>query len=586
MSAAPPMLTRTSPRVTLFRQGRPSLLKLAVILWLIATIIVPIGALVLGSLRPTGAGLFSAEFTLSNYSALFASPGFRFGLLNTLIASAGGTVVAVLLGTWLAFLIARTDIPLKGLITVTGVVPFFVSAFVHAFAWSALADPRIGLLNQLFSALNWPLTININTMGGIAFVLGLYHVPFVFLFVVSALHTVDPMLEEAARVSGAGVWATIRKVTLPIVAPSILSGGVLVFALMAGNFAIPSLLGTPANIDFVTPFIYRMMQFAPPRYGQAAAAGVVLMTITLGLFLLQRAYINRRRYSSVGGKGFRPRLIQLGRWKGVVLTTIGAYWLLAVILPLLAVIARASRRFFFIRELPDLWDTSLMSWDNFRLLWEYNQVPRAIQNTLVLGVASAILGGVIYFLIAYVAEKLNGKGSGTARYLSMLPSAVPGMVLGLSYLWVALYLPLPLYGTIWVLLLSYLVRFVPQGVGSISAALRNLHPDLEDSARVSGAARPRRLLRILVPLSRQGIIAAMVLGFVLAVTELHTSILLYTSKTVVLSVVMYEFWQFGDWSVAAALSLLQTLLIAVIIFVSTKLFGVGIGGVSVPTKEV
>lgn len=583
MSPAPPLIQRFRLAVTSRR--RPSWLNLAVIVWLVITIIVPLATLVLGSLRPTGATLFSGELTFSNYTTLFQSAGFKSGLVNTLITSGGGAIIAVLIGTWLAFLIARTNVPFKGLITLTGVVPFFVSAFVHAFAWSALADPRVGILNQVFRALNWPLNIDVNSLTGIAFVLGLYHVPFVFLFVVAALHTVDPMLEEAARTAGAGVWNTLRKVTLPLVAPAMLSGGVLVFALMAGNFAIPSLLGTPANLDFITPYIYRMMQFAPPRYGLAAATGVILLVITLVLFMLQRSYVGRRQYSSVGGKGFRPRLVDLGRWKGVILASIGVYWLLAVILPLLAIVARASRRFFFIQELSDLWNPELMSWANFTLLWEYNQVPRAIQNTLFLGIASALIGGLLYFLIGYAAEKLNGNGSPVARYLSMLPSAVPGMVLGLSYLWIALYMPLPLYGTIWILLLSYLARFVPQGVGSVSSALRNIHPDLEDSARVAGAGRVRRLQRIIVPLSKQGIIAAMILGFVLGVTELHTSILLYTSQTIVLPVVMYEFWQFGDWSVAAALSLIQSLIIGIIIFVSTRLFGVGIGGVPVPRKE-
>jgi iron(III) transport system permease protein len=217
-----------------------------------------------------------------------------------------------------------------------------------------------------------------------------------------------------------------------------------------------------------------------------------------------------------------------------------------------------------------------MSLRNFELLFGYTQVLRALTNTAILGVASAILGAMLFFLTAYGAERLGGRGVPALRYLAMLPSAVPGMVLGLSYLWIALYLPLPLYGTMWVLLVSYIARFMPQATGSISSSLRSLHPELEESARIAGAGMFLRLRRIMVPLGKQGIYSALVLCFVLGVTELHTSILLYTSKTIVLSVVMYEFWQFGEWGAAAALSLVQSALVVAVILAARRIFGVSV----------
>ena len=583
-------LAQPSPRYSIGRRSivafllgkyrRASPLKLTLYVLLVGIAIVPMIVLILGSLMPPGVGpsgsLLTGESTLENYAYLFASSGFQEALKNTVISSALGAVFSIILGCWLAFLSIRTDIPFKGFITIVSVVPFFVSAFVHAFAWSALADPQVGIVNLIFNTFGIPLRIDINTIAGVAFVQGLYHTPFVFLFVSSALFMVDPSLEEASRTSGATIWQTVRRVTLPLVVPAIFSSGVLVFALMAGNFAIPSLLGTPAKLEFVTTTLYRLTQFSPPKFGEAAAAGAILMTVTFGLFVLQRVYVRRRSYLSVTGKGFRPRLIKLGKWKPLCVFTIALYALVVILIPLAALILRSSRPYFYLMKISDIWDTGLMSWANFELLFEYSQVSRAIVNTTFLSIMTAVLGGMLFFLIAYGAERMDGKGSGSGllRYLAVLPSAIPGMVLGLSYLWVALYLPLPLYGTIWVLLISFLARFTPQGSGTISSSLRSLHPELEESARVAGAYTFRRMRLIVVPLAKQGILAAMVLCFVLAITELHTSILLYTSRTIVLSVVMYEFWQFGEWGVAAALSLIQSTLVVIVLFAAWKIFGI------------
>jgi iron(III) transport system permease protein len=368
----------------------------------------------------------------------------------------------------------------------------------------------------------------------------------------------------------------VTRVTLPLVMPAILSGGVLVFALMSGNFAIPSLLGTSARLEFITSSIYRMMQFSPPKFGEAATAGVILMLITLALYALQRRYVGRRNYLSVTGKGFRPRVIKLRGLRWICTLSVFVYALVVIVIPLGALLLRSSRPYFYLSQLSDLWNLSLVKWSNYDLLLSYSQVSRALGNTALLSVMTAAIGGVLFFLIAYGAERMSGKGLPLVRYLSTLPAAIPGMVLGLSYLWVALYLPLPLYGTIWVLLVSYLARFTPQGVGSISSSMRSLHPELEEGARVAGAGLWLRLRAIMFPLSRQGILSAMVLCFVLAVTELHTSILLYTARTTVLSVVMYEFWQSGQWGAAAALSIIQSLLVVSVLIIAWKVLGISL----------
>ncbi len=573
------MSDRLMPRL-LRALRRVSLLELALYLLLTAIAVVPIVVLVLGSLTAASQGfsgaLLAGGVTFANYVALLGSPSFQSALSNTVLTSAAGAIIAMLLGSWLAFLVVRTDIPFKSFTTIVAVVPFFVSAFVHAFAWLVLADPQVGIINMVLAALDWPLRLNIASLGGVAFVQGLYHTPFVFLFVTAALSMVDPSLEEASRMSGAGVWRMVTRVTLPLVMPAILSGGVLVFALMSGNFAIPSLLGTSARLEFITSSIYRMMQFSPPKFGEAATAGVILMLITLALYALQRRYVGRRNYLSVTGKGFRPRVIKLRGLRWICTLSVFVYALVVIVIPLGALLLRSSRPYFYLSQLSDLWNLSLVKWSNYDLLLSYSQVSRALGNTALLSVMTAAIGGVLFFLIAYGAERMSGKGLPLVRYLSTLPAAIPGMVLGLSYLWVALYLPLPLYGTIWVLLVSYLARFTPQGVGSISSSMRSLHPELEEGARVAGAGLWLRLRAIMFPLSRQGILSAMVLCFVLAVTELHTSILLYTARTTVLSVVMYEFWQSGQWGAAAALSIIQSLLVVSVLIIAWKVLGISL----------
>ncbi|MBI2736994.1 MAG: iron ABC transporter permease [Rhodospirillales bacterium] len=557
--------------------GSTPLLTVSLYLVLAGVAVLPIAMLLLGSLRQDG-----GQLGLEHYAMLAQSESFRRAFANTVISSGLGAALSLVAGSWLAFLVTRTDIPAKGFVAVVAVVPFFVSAFVHALAWSALADPTIGILNLVLAVLGTDVRVDIGTIGGVAFVQGLYHIPFVYLFVSAALHAVDPSLEEAARTSGAGIWRTVRRVTIPLVSPAILSAGVLVFALMAGNFAIPSLLGTPANLEFVTSFLYQQLQLSPPRQSEAAAAGTLLMVVALLLYLAQRVYVGRRNYVSVTGKGFRPRIIELGRWRAVCIASIAVYVLAVIVVPLAALGLRSTRAYFFVGELSDLWNPDLMSLRNFAFVLEYDQVIRALVNTGLLAVGSAAAGAGLYFLLAYAAERMDGRGSAPFRFLVALPSAVPGMVLGLSYLWIALYLPL--YGTIWILLLSYIARFMPQGAGSISASLRALHPELEESARVSGAGVVRRLWRIVLPLARQGIFSAVVLCFVLAITELHTSVLLYTSKTVVLSVVMYEFWQSGQWGAASALSLIQSLLVVLLLFAARLGLGAGPWAQSTPQR--
>lgn len=533
---------------------------------LFAVAILPIALLIFGSLRQTDGGL-----TFEHYAGLLESASFRRAFWNTLVSSAFGVLVSILAGTWLAFLVVRTDVPAKEFVAVAAVLPFFVSAFVHALAWSALADPTVGILNLLLDILGVDGRLDVNTLGGVAFVQGIYHVPFVYLYVSTALQSVDPSLEEASRISGASLSRTVRKVTLPLVAPAILSAGVLVFALMAGNFAIPSLLGTPANLEFVTSYLYQQLQLSPPQQSPAAAAGTLLMSVALLLYFAQRAYLGRRSVVSVTGKGFRPRIIELGRWRMLCILSIAAYVGIAIVVPLVALALRSTRAYFYLGSISDLWNPELISWANYKFIFEYDQVIRAFINTGYLAFGSAVFGVGLYFLLAYAAERLDGRGSAAIRFLVALPSAVPGMVLGLSYLWIALFLPL--YGTLGILLISYVARFMPQGTGSVSASMRAIHPELEESARVSGAGVGRRLAKVILPLSWQGILSAVILCFVLAITELHTSILLYTSKTIVLSVVMYEFWQAGQWGAASALSLIQSVLVVAALFVARYALG-------------
>lgn len=550
-------------------------LPMSVILLILGVLaVLPIGMLVYASVvdvvpRPgsTG-GAFTAEWYRN-----IASPAYLVAGRNSMVIAIGGTSLALLFGVGLAWIGARTDVPGKAIVQLAGVVPLFVSSLVGALAWSFLGSPEQGFLNILLRPLGLDV-VNIYSMPGIIFVFGLYYAPYSYLLVYSALSLMNPELEESAHTHGATNMTVMRIVTLPLVAPAVIGGGLLTFALILENFSVPTVLGTPAAVNTLPTFIYRLMNAAPPDANQAAAVGAVLMALLVIIVFIQRKVLNRREYTTVAGKGFRPRVVALGRWRWAGFGFAALYIFLAVVLPLMALLQMAFRNNLYISGVADLFDPSAFGIDTMLDVLTYSSFQTGITNSVIVAVGAAILGVMFCFAMAFTVARSKLPGRQFIEYIAVIPVAIPAIVMGMGILWAWFLLPFPIYGTLAILVFAYVGRFMPQGFTSIAASIRQVHTDLEESAVVSGASKTRSSLEVTVPLIRSSVISAMLLLLILSFRELSVALFLFTTDTRVLSIVIFDFWNGGSLGRAAAASLLYSVLLTAIVLAARRWMGV------------
>jgi len=536
-------------------------------------VVLPVGMLLIASLTSTpprpGAGI--GEFGLDNYSRIFDGST-NDAILNSLKMGIGGTAIAFFIGVTLAWLASRTDVPFPGLVQVAGVVPLFMSALVGSLAWALLASPRQGFINIVLRTVGIDSTVNIYSMGGIIFVFGIYYAPYVFLLVFSALSLMNQELEEAAFIHGANSATAARRITLPLVAPAMIGSGILTFALIVENFPVAEVLGSQAGIQSIPSQIYRLMNTFPSRPNQAAAIGFTLMAVIMVLVYLQRRLISRRDYTTVSGKGFRPRRLSLGKLRWVAFAFPIAYIVLAIGLPLFALLQAALRTNLFIPDAVALFDTSAFSATNFTRVYADPMFRLGFRNSIIVGTSTAIGGGIFSLLIGYAVYRSKLPFRESFRYLVMLPITMPALALGLAFLWTWSLLPGNLLGTLTILVLAYIVRFMPQGFQGISASINQVHKDLEDSAHLSGASRLRSALVIGIPLIRTSVISTMLLLLILSMRELTSALFLFSTRTRVVSIVLYDKWDSGVFGQAAAISIYYSLFLLAVTIVGRRFF--------------
>lgn len=500
-------------------------------------------------------------FTLANFANTFATSEVIDASLNTLLIALGTSVFSCLTGVSLAWFHARTDMPFRGVLEALTLVPFFLSSFLGAVAWWALAAPRTGILNR------WMIDIfglsappfNIYSMGGIIMVLALFYTPYMYLFTIGSLNRMDPALEESARVCGTGVLRTALRITIPLSTPAMLSGTIIVFVVSMGVFGVPSLLGPIARISTLSTIIYTKMEEYPMDIGGAAALGSVLMAFTaLGLYV-QRKIIAPRSYVTVTGKGYRPSRVSLGNWKYLALGINVAYVLLAVILPLGALLLASFNRAW----LGGFRWSQLSIYNWAYVLFEYEYAVRATKNSLLLGLAGGFLTVVLCtFLSMVILRGGNRKLSGVVDYLSTLPVGVPGLIMGMAFL--ITWIKTPLYGfPMLLLMMAYMTRYLPYGLRTISSVLQSLSSELEESARICGSSFVATIRRITVPLLKPGIFAAYLMLFIMFIRELPVSVLLATEDSAPMAVALYILQENEALGVVAAFALVQTILLLV-----------------------
>jgi iron(III) transport system permease protein len=531
-------------------------------------VIYPVLTLLLGALTDTNPvvdGFSLKHLSIANFLTVLANPNVAEALFNTLVACGGGTLIAVAIGLLFSWIVVRTNTPFKGLISAASILPLFAPPLVAGVAWSILGSPKTGLLNTIFkwAGLSWH--VDLYSLSGLVFVFGIYYAPYVYMFTASALRNMDPSLEEAAEISGASAFATLFSVTFPLIMPAIVSGMLLSFIVMLGIYGVPAVLGAPSNLNVLTTYIFKLTNWSPPLYNTAAAVAIILMMVTGLLVFLQQRVLSGRSYTTVAGKAFRPRNLDLGAWRWFTFALGLIYLLVVVILPMLALIVAAFRKFMFIRDAAALFDMRQYSLMHFYSIFDNPLTLNSMYNAVEVGIITAIAGGALAFAIGYTIHRTRLPGRRSIDLIATVPVAIPGLVVGVAYLWAWIGIPGGLYGTIWILALAFIARFMPDTVKALSTSFLQIHRELEEAAWVCGKGTLATIGTIVLPLARPGVVASMTLLFVLAIRELGSSLFLYTSNTMVMSVLLLDYYEGGNVGKTAAFSLVQTVMLGVLI---------------------
>lgn len=504
-----------------------------------------------------------AQWTLDNFRANW-SPEVGAAALNTLIIALGGTFIALSFGCSLAWLGARTDVPWKGLVHLSGIMPLFVSLLVAAVTWSLLGAGYSGYLNIIFRSLGLPFGIETRSLAGIAAVEGVYYAPYAYIFLHSALMLVHPDLEESAAVHGGALPQILRIVSFPLVKPALIGAALLVFVMIAEDFPVPQILGGPVGIETLSMRIYYMMTRIPAHPNQASALSVVLTIAVWVLVYTQRRVLSAGDYRTITGKGLPQRPVELGAWRWPAAGFIALYALIAIGLPIWALLQGSLRANLFVPDASTFFDVSQFSLRHLIGAASSTAVQEGLLNSLKTAAATAVIGCAFFFAMAYAINRSDVPGRRWLEYIAMVPLALPAIVLALGILWTWVAVPLPVYGSIAILIIAFLARFTPQGYRGISSSIGQIHDDLESAAMVAGASRMQTMRLITLPLVRGGIVATAFLLFVLSIREVAASLFLYTTRTRVLSIVLLESYDSGMWSNVASISLLYTALLIAI----------------------
>ena len=541
------------------RRSRPAWLRMDQLLPALGVlagvllVAVPLLTTVLQSVLRWDGGAVS--LSLDNFARLFADGRFWSALANTTLCGAAATMGSCVLGFTLAWLVVRTDLPGRRSFELLNLIPFFLSPYVGAISWIYLAAPNSGLFEHAMQDwFGWRVALPVYSLWGVTWVLTLFYTPYVYLFVLPPLRQMDAALEDAARVHGASFSYTLRHISIPLLSPALLSGALVVFVTTAGLFDVPLALTSPGNIPAVPTEIYSAVQY-PADFGRAAAFGVVVLVGTLFLASLQRRLLANRRFDIVSGKSYRPRLLRLGRGgraAGLLLELVflGA----GVVLPTAALVAVSLSRLWTGRFFPSR--ASLANFDY--VLFRYDLTRTAITNSLILAVVGATIGVVLGLLQAYYLNRAPARRRSLADAVLSLPLGIPAIVLGLGFLIAGI--RTPLYGTLSLVLVAYIARFFPFATRTVSSTMLAINPELEASARASGATWLQTMWLVMLPLLRPALIAAWLMLFVIFVRELGATILLYSQGTETISVALVLLAERSPGYVAA-LAVIQLLLL-------------------------
>lgn len=502
------------------------------------------------------------EWSLVNFESVLGSRRFLITSANSLVFAAGSAVVALAIGWTTAWIVERTNTPLRPLAYLTAIISLGTPYILYVTAWLLLFG-KAGPVNQLYRSLtgNSDVLINVYSMPGMVMVEGFLWSPLAFLLVGATLRNANPELEEAARVSGAGTWMTIRRVTLRLSLPSILALAMLVFIRAIEAFEVPALVGLPGRISVLTTDIYgNMVAQAPPDIGGASALSVVMLALVLVLLAVYgRLSRHAERFATITGKGFRPRPFDLGRLRYAAAGILVLNFLLLLLVPI-AMLAWVSLLPFY--QPLSMAALARVTLDNYRTVFSPDHVG-LIANTLLVAVATATLAVALTFLAAWLAVR-RAPGAWVVERLATIPLVFPGLILGIAVMQLFLHLPIPLYGTLGILIWAFVINYLPYGMRYSAAGMLQIHRELEESAEMCGASAFMRLRRIVAPLLAPALLAGWLFIFLMAARVLSLAILLSGPRSQTMAVTLFDLWTNGQGTELAALGLIWSMLMAMI----------------------
>jgi iron(III) transport system permease protein len=510
----------------------------------------------------------AAEFTLGNYVTAYSSMETVRLFFNSAQFAAGASLFSFFVGTLLAWMNERTNTPFKSLFYALSIIPLIIPSILFTVAWILLGSPKIGIINLLLQ--NWFGTdyvfFNVYSLWGMIWVDGLHYSPMAFLLMTAAFRSMDPSLEESAMMSGANVFQVAWRITLRLSWPAVFATLLILFVRSIESFEVPALLGLPVGIQVFTSSIYQAIHQYPSQVGLASSYAVTLLLITtVGVYFQSRLSNQGSKYSTMTGKGFRPRTIDLGRWRWLAAAVFVVYFLLIVALPFMVLLWSSFQKFYSVPSVAALHNLTL---DAYRFIFSYPTLASSVWNSLLLSFGSATLIMLLTSVICWIVVKTKLPGRWLLDNLASLPMVFPGLVLGLAIMIFYLNVDIGIYGTIWIMFLAYVTRFLPYGLRYNTTSMLQIHKELEESAEMSGASWWTVFVRIILPLLKPGLMAGWIYIVIVSIRELSASILLYSPGTEVVSIVIWELWENGQYVELSALGVLFILALFVLVLLA------------------
>ena len=533
-------------------------------------VIVPLLFLLWSSFRSAPIG-YPSDLTLKNYVSAYGDPQTYTLFGTTLVFAVSAAALALFLGVTFAWLLERTNVPGKEALYSLMPVPIAVPGVLFSIGWVLLLSPQIGVINVLlrwlFALENPP--INIYSLAGMVFLEGLHLVPVTFLMIAGAFRRMDPSLEEASAVAGGGLFRTLRRVTLKVLWPSILAAYIYVLISAMESFEIPGVIGMRAGIHVLALRIYLTASQPPTNYGLVSTYSVLLLIISAVLILVYGKFVGQaERFATITGKAYRPKVIDLGVWKYAALALFAGYFFVTVVLPFLILLWASFLPFY---EVPSTRALRSLSWENYRTIWDFPKVGLAFRNTLIMVLLAPTVTMLMCSVISWFIVKSRARGRRLLDILTFLPHAIPGIVTGVSLMWVYLTLPIPIYGTIWILLVAYVTGRISFSTRVMNAAMAQLHKELEEASYASGGSWPRTFVRITLPLLMPAFVNGWIFSAIAVARAIGSVIMIYSPSTIVVPVMVWELWNNGEVPPTAALGVMMIVSLIAATFMARRL---------------